>query len=179
MAKVSYANLKLKSNTAVKTFEFEGQVIEVKQYLSIEDKYDLIMIALQKSKEGNIYNALKLDVYFHLNLVYLYTNLSFTDKQKENEYKIYDALVSSGLLDLIIENIDEDEYTELFIYLTEIEDDLVMTNHSTSALVQSFINDLPANAQAAASIVDSFDKEKYQEVINFAKAANGGRDITE
>ena len=27
------------------------------------------------------------------------------------------------------------------------------------------------------TIMDNFDKDKYQEVINFAKAANGGRDI--
>ena len=26
-------------------------------------------------------------------------------------------------------------------------------------------------------IVDNFDAEKYQNVINFAKAANGGREI--
>lgn len=177
MAKVSYANLKLKVDSSIKTFDFENQTIEVKQYLPVEDKYDLVMIALQKSREGNIYNAIKVDVYFHLNLVYLYTNLSFTDKQKENEFKIYDALVSSGLLDMIIENIPEDEYEELFGYLAELEDDAMMTNHSASALIQSFINDLPKNAQAAANIVDNFDQSKYQAVIDFAKAANGGRSI--
>ena len=44
MAKVSYANLKLKIDTNVNTFDFQGQVIEVLKYLPIEDKYDLVMI---------------------------------------------------------------------------------------------------------------------------------------
>ena len=52
-----------------------------------------------------------------------------------------------------------------------------MTNHSTSSMIQSIINDLPKNAQAAANIVDNFDESKYQAVIDFAKAANGGRPI--
>ena len=56
MAKVSYANLKLKVNEEIKTFNFHEQNIEVKQYLPINDKYDLVMITLQKALEGNIFN---------------------------------------------------------------------------------------------------------------------------
>ena len=177
MAKVSYANLKLKTNTSVKTFSFEGQEIEVKQYLPTEDKYDLIMITLQNSHEINIFNSLKIDFYFHLNIIYLYTNLSFTEKQKENEYKLYDTIVSSGLLALVLEHIPESEYTFLLEHLEEVKKSLIEANLSISTMVQSIINDLPTNARAAAEIVDSFDKTKYQEVINFAKAANGGRPI--
>ena len=80
--KVSYANLKLKTKYEIKTFNFNNTEIEVKQYLPIEDKYDLVMITLQKAEENGIYNALKLDMYIHLHLVYMYTNLSFIEKQK-------------------------------------------------------------------------------------------------
>ena len=84
MAKVSYASLKLKTNTEIKEIKWEDKVIEVAQYLPINDKYDLIMVTLQKAKEDILYNPVKLDMYFHLHLVYMYTNLSFTDKQKED-----------------------------------------------------------------------------------------------
>ena len=72
--KVSYANMKLKVNTAVNTFEFCGQTIEVLQYLPAQDKYDLLMVTLQKSIEEGAYNDFKLDVYFNLNLVYISEN---------------------------------------------------------------------------------------------------------
>ena len=117
MAKVSYANLKLKTNQEVKKFEFNGQEIEVLQYLPTEDKYDLIMTTLQKSEEDGIYNDMKLDVYFHLHLVYMYTNLSFTDKQRENETKIYDTLKSNGFIDNLLINIPEYEYHTLQYYI--------------------------------------------------------------
>ena len=110
MAKVSYTNLKLKINNEVKEIEFNGQKIEVLQYLPISDKLDLIVATLQSSRENAIFNPIKLDLYFHLNLMYLYTNINFTDKQREDEYKLYDALSSSGLLDQVIEASPEEEY---------------------------------------------------------------------
>ena len=50
MAKVSYANLKHKLNTNISTFEFGGQQVEVLNYLPINDKYDFVMITLQKAE---------------------------------------------------------------------------------------------------------------------------------
>lgn len=177
MAKVSYANLKLKTNTNVKTFDFEGTEIEVLQYLPIEDKYALISLTLQNSKEDNIYNELKLDMYFHLYLVYLYTNLSFTDKQRENENKIYDTLKSNGFIDKMLENLPEGEYSDLLIFLNEQKNLNMEYGNTVAAIISKFINDLPANAQAAMDIVENFDPDKFQAVKDFAKAANGGRDI--
>ena len=74
MAKVSYANLKLKVDQRTETFDFGGQSIEVKQYLPIEDKYDLIMIALQKAEEDGVYNPVKVQLYFELYMVYMYNS---------------------------------------------------------------------------------------------------------
>ena len=51
MAKVSYTNLKLKINKEIKEISFNDTKIEVLQYLPIEDKYDLVMITLQKAEK--------------------------------------------------------------------------------------------------------------------------------
>lgn len=177
MAKVSYANLKLKTKADVESFDFGGHQIEVLQYLPIQDKYDLVMIALQKSYEEGIYNPIKLDLFFHLYIVFMYTNISFTEKQKENLEKLYDAIESNGLLDLILDKMDEQEYASLINYLEEIKDADFTYGASVASIVNKFVDDLPAAAQAAMGIVDNFDKEKYQAVIDFAEAANGGRPI--
>lgn len=178
MAKVSYANMKLKVDKSVSTFDFEGNKIEVLNYLPIEDKYDLIMITLQKAEENGVYSPLKLDIYFHLHLVYMYTNLSFTDKQKEDELKLYDCLKSSGFIYQFMNTLNDDEYSYLFEMMQDTVSDYMNYRNTAGAVLQSLIQDLPRNAQAAADIVDSFDKNKFQEVIKFAEAANGGRPIT-
>lgn len=178
MAKVSYASLKLAVDKTVNTFDFNGTQIEVKRYLPIEDKIDLIQIALQKAtEEDGYYNELKLEMYFNLNLVYLYTNLSFTEKQREDEAKIYDCLQCSGLLDAIIANMDQSEYESLLDFLNETKDGILKYKTTAAALMRNIIQDLPRNAAAAAEIVNSFDPQKYQAVIDFANAANGNRDI--
>ena len=89
MAKVSYANLKLKVNKGVKTFNFMEQEIEVLQYLPIEDKRDLISIVCQNAEENGIYNPLLVDTYFHLYLVYMYTDIIFSAKDsRRNRYTL-------------------------------------------------------------------------------------------
>ena len=175
--KVSYANMKLKTNTAVNTFEFCGQKIEVLKYLPAADKYDLLMITLQKSLEGNIYNEFKLNLFFELNLVYMYTNISFTEKQREDEFKLYDTLRSNGFFELFYEALDDKEYEELFDQIAELKATMEKSKGSVAGVIANIIEDLPANAEAAAKIVESFDPSQFQAVVDFARYANGGRDI--
>ena len=80
MAKITYASLKLKTDNSVDTFDFNGNTIEVLKYLPIKDKYDLITMTLERAEEEGVYNPVMMEAYFHLYLVYMYTNLTFTDK---------------------------------------------------------------------------------------------------
>ena len=175
--KISYANMKLKVNTEVKTFDFGGQKVQVLQYLPAQDKYDLLMITLQKSEESGYYNEFKMNMFFELGLVYMYSNISFTEKQREDEWKLYDNLKSNGFLDLFYENMNQDEYKDLFEILITLKEDKIDANRSVTNLINTFINDMPKNAEAAAKIVETFDPNKFKEVIEFARYANGGRDI--
>lgn len=168
--KVSYAKLGLKVNTDVNTFTFKDNEIEVLKYLPINDKYDLIYIALQRAEEDGVYNELKLDMYFHLYLVYMYTNLTFTDKQREDEQKIYDCLASNGFFDLFLNAIEESEYTELFEMMTAIKVEKMKYSNSAGAVLQKVISDLPTNAEAAASLINSFDPENYRTIVELAQA---------
>ena len=106
MAKVSFTNLKIKTDKSVKTINFNGTDIEILNYLPVEEVNEIVAATLHKSKEGGIYNPVKQNMYRELHMVYEYTNLNFTDKQREDEPALYDALVSSGLMEQIINAID-------------------------------------------------------------------------
>ena len=151
--------------------------VNVKKYLPISDKIDLIQIALQKAEEDGIYNEMKLDMYFHLNIIYLYTDIEFTDEDKEDEMALYDILESNDIIDEILGALEDDEYNVLKEYLIEMKNESLQYKNTAAAVLTRIIQDLPKNAAAAKEIVDSFDPNKYQEVINFATAANGGRNI--
>lgn len=177
MAKVTYASLKLKRNNEVTILKYGDKDIEVLQYLPIEDKYSLVMIALQNAYVDGIYNDIILEQVFNLNIVYMYTNIAFTDNQRANEAKLYDELESNGFIAQVIASIPENEYLALLDYLKNVRQSLTDYKMSVNATLQAFVENLPENAAAAADIVDNFDSEKYKAVVNFARAANGNREI--
>ena len=177
MAILNYKDLNLVKLNSFKTFDWKNKKIEILNYLPIEEKYDIVMITLQKSFEEGIYNPIKLDMYYHLNLVYAFTNLVFTDEDRQDEAKLYDELVSSGFMEEFLKNINSQVYTEMQEDIENIAELNMEYNNSTASIVKKFVDDLPANAEAAQKIVDNFDPDKYQAVVDFAKSANGGRVI--
>ena len=80
-------------------------------------------------------------------------------------------------MDLIIQQIPENEYNELFTQLEEYVKFNSKYNRSAAGLINSLITDLPKQAQMAKEIIAGFDPSQYQNVIEFAKAANGDREI--
>ena len=114
MAKISFTKLGLKLNNEVKTLEIGELIIEVKQYLPVEEKLELITNVLELSHDSNNFsNPIKVQVYTALEIIDKYTNISFTEKQKENPTKLYDLLNGNGLLEKIIEVIPQIEYDEI------------------------------------------------------------------
>lgn len=114
MAKLAFTKLGLKVNDEIKTIEFNEQAIEVKQYLPVNEKLEVIAEVLNNSADDNNFaNPVKVDVYTAIAVLEAYTNISFTEKQKENVTKLYDAVVSTGLYNAIIEAIPNDEFGSL------------------------------------------------------------------
>lgn len=168
--------LKVQNTTNTVTLE-NGQEVKVKQYIPVSDKIDLIQIAMQKAEEDGIYNQIKLDMHFHLNIVYLYTDIEFSEEDRQDEMDLFDKLESNNVFLSVIGAMAEDEYKELTDYLNDMKDSKLTYTNTAAAVLRGIIQDLPKNAAAAKEILDSFDKEKYQNVRDFAIAANGGRNI--
>ena len=58
-------------------------------------------------------------MYMDLAIVFNYTNLSFTDKQKEDLYKLYDLLVGSGFIKELKKQVDCNQTDDLEVYTYE------------------------------------------------------------
>ena len=114
MAKIGFTKLGLKPNNEIQYIEFNEQIIEVKQYLPVEEKLELITNVLELSHDSNNFsNPVKVSVYTTLEIIEKYTNVNFTDKQKENPTKLYDLLVGNGFAAAVIKAIPEPEYDEI------------------------------------------------------------------
>lgn len=115
MAKLPFTKLGLKKNQDIKTLTWNEQVIEIKQYLPMQEKLQLMskVINLSHDKDSNYSNPVKVDIYTKLNIIENYTNITFTDKQKEDVCKLYDLFKESGLMEEILNAIPEQEIMEI------------------------------------------------------------------
>ena len=112
--KPTFAKLGLKMNNLIKTVIINEQEIEIKQYLPVNEKLRLIGdVIAQAADENNFSNPIKEDLFGTLEIIYAYTNLGFTEKQKEDPAKLYDDMISSGFADAIIKEIPSEEYNAI------------------------------------------------------------------
>ncbi len=110
MAKVSFTKLGLKLNTETKSIIVTDQEIEIKQYLPVNDKLELIGRIINSSADDmKFYNVGKIEIFLNLEILYAYTNINFTEKQKEDVCKLYDLVESSGLLNQVLDRIPDSE----------------------------------------------------------------------
>lgn len=143
MAKVPFSKLKCKIDDSVKEVKLTDDIIiEVKQYLPIQEKLGLIgrVISYSHNEDANYSNPVKSDVLLKLELVYNYTNLSFTDKQKEDIPKLYDILYSSGILTKVIDNIPEEEIAILTTGTNKTIESIYSYQNSAYGILEGLVN---------------------------------------
>lgn len=141
MAKVAFSKLNCKVNANVGSFEFNDQTIEVKAYLPIQDKFDLAARVLDCVVDDSIiYNPEKVNLFLTLEILYAYTNITFTDKQKEDPGKLYDMIVSSGLADDVFAVLPDSEAITLQRMVYHAMDDIYAYRNSARAIASEFIS---------------------------------------
>lgn len=142
MAKMSFTKLGLKKNEDVEIVEWNEQKIEVKQYLPIEDKLELVTKIINDSIDtNNFYNPAKIYIFTILNTILYYTNINLTDKQKEDVAKTYDLLVSSGLSVKIFEQINPYEYNQIKSWVLETVQSIYSYAQSVLGILETVNND--------------------------------------
>lgn len=121
MAKVTFNKLNLTKNTEIKNIDINENNIEVKQYLPVEEKLELIsyIVNMAHDEDYNFSNPVKVEVFAGIGIIKYYTNITFTEKQLENPAKIYDLLNSNNVINNVIAAIPSNEYDEI---RTGIED---------------------------------------------------------
>ena len=174
---MKFDELNLKRANKEVILNINNQKINVKQYLPIGDKINLVQIALQQSLEDGIYNEGLLTAYFNTYIVMFYTDLEFTDEQKQNILEIYDILESNDIISKVNNAIPKVEFDDLVDLLSSQQRNNMEFKQSAAYLIGQFINALPEQMEQVAEIVNNFDSSKYQAVVDFATAANGGRNI--
>lgn len=140
--KVTFTKLGLKKKDEVKELIFGENKIEVKQYLPIEEKIAFVQSVLNNSADDNNFvNPMKIDICYAIEFITRYTNITFTDKQKEDLPKLYDLFVENGLYDQICEAVPEEERITIRAYVLDTIDEFYKQQNSAMGIMEKITAD--------------------------------------
>ena len=148
MAKITFTKLGLKKNESIKKITIGEQEVEVKQYLPIEEKLQLIGKIIDNSvNDNNFENPVHLEVYTNFEILAAYTNITFTEKQREDIGKTYDLLFANRIFD------------EVFAWLPKSEYDIIAKG------VKDTVKAMYAYKNSAMGIIEAITKD--HSALNF------------
>ena len=119
MARVPFSKLQACTDGQVSQISYKDKndkeiYYEVKHYLPFKDKLEMITKIVNQSVDDNgFYNPMRVKLYTVLEVVYAYTNLNFTEKQKEDPFKLYDLLVSTGIFMDVLKEIAGHDWADI------------------------------------------------------------------
>lgn len=143
MAKIPFSKLEVKLNNSIcKPFYYntKGEEIhyEVKYYLPVKEKLEMISNIINQSIDDyGFYNPMRVQIFTVLEMTYAYTNLNFTEKQKEDPFKLYDLLVGNGIFKEIVNCIYEDDWREIQETIISTIDNIYKYRNSALGVIQS------------------------------------------
>lgn len=147
MAKVPFSKLQAcvdDNSTSVGHCDKNGNEIkyEVKHYLPFKNKLEMITKIVNQSVDDNgFYNPMRVKLYTVLEVVYAYTNLSFTEKQKEDPFKLYDLLVSTGIFMDVLKEISEHDWADIQDSIKTTVDNIYKYRNSVLGILEAVSTD--------------------------------------
>ena len=144
MAKIGLTKLGLKKNTNLIELSWNDQIIEIKEYLPIEDKLGVIeRIVNQSLDDNNFANPARIMINTALEIIFAYAaNINFTDKQKEDRLGLYDLLVGSGFADAFFDALGKtDEVSFINNTVRTVIDEVYKYKNSALGILQAISED--------------------------------------
>ena len=167
MAKVAFSKLGLKKTEEVEVIEWNEQKIEVKQYLPIEDKLDMITNIINQSADYNgYYNPARIYIFTILEMIDYYTNISLTEKQKADVFKTFDLFVNSGLSAAIFDKINPYEYNQIKSWVHELINSIYVYKNSVVGIMDTIKDEFNLMDLDTEKLVERLGNKENIEFIN-------------
>ena len=179
MAKVPFSKLQASINgcdACVSYMNRSGEEIkyEVKHYLPFKEKLELVSNIINKSIDDNgFYNPMRVKMNMVLEVTYAYTNLSFTEKMKEDPFKLYDILVSTGIFADIVNVICEKDWTEIQDSVWATIKNIYEYRNSVMGILENISSDYSGLSLEAAEIQKQLNEGNGVEFLKEVMAKLG------
>ena len=143
MVKVNVTKLnKIKSLDPI-DIKIGEETISVVQYLPLEKKLAIMQNIIEQAgnNEEGFYNIVKLSVFYTIEMLRVYTNISFTEKQLEDPQKLYDIIVLNNIWETVKDSIPEKERDYIWDNTCALAREITEYNHSALGILKLMSDD--------------------------------------
>ena len=157
MVKVNVTKLnKIKSLDPI-DIKIGEETISVVQYLPLEKKLTVMQNIIEQAgnNEEGFYNIVKLSVFYTIEMLRVYTNISFTEKQLEDPQKLYDIIVLNNIWETVKDSIPEKERDYIWDNTCALAREITDYNHSALGILKMARADYGETDFNIASIMES------------------------
>lgn len=143
MVKVNVTKLnKIKSLDPI-DIKIGEETISVVQYLPLEKKLTIMQNIIEQAgnNEEGFYNIVKLTVFYTIEMLRAYTNISFTEKQLEEPQKLYDIIVLNNIWETVKDSIPEKERDYIWDNTCALAREITEYNHSALGILKLMSDD--------------------------------------
>lgn len=143
MVKVNLTKLnKIKSLDPI-DIKIGEETISVVQYLPLEKKLTIMQNIIEQAgnNEEGFYNIVKLTVFYTIEMLRAYTNISFTEKQLEEPQKLYDIIVLNNIWETVKDSIPEKERDYIWDNTCALAREITEYNHSALGILKLMSDD--------------------------------------
>lgn len=157
MVKVSLTKLnKIKSLDPI-DIKIGEETISVVQYLPLEKKLTVMQNIIEQAgnNEEGFYNIVKLSVFYTIEMLRAYTNISFTEKQLEDPQKLYDIIVLNNIWSEVKKAIPQSELTDIWENTCALAREITDYNHSVLGILKMVRADYGETDFNIASIMEN------------------------
>lgn len=156
------------------TINWNEQDIEVKGYLSMDKKREMINWVIsqsRRSKAGNL-SVIDLEKKWDIAIVNYYTNFKFDIINKDYYNEVYDILNTNNFFDLIVTSIPAKEYSfisEKFKEEVDKDNEYQMTIAANIEKMFGSLKESISQSEEAFRRLEEFDISKFEQVKTLAE----------
>ena len=166
--------MKYSINNAIpndKEIEVGELKIKVKQFLSTEEKRNLLEMVMQRADGGTVMTDLITSAVFEVYLILKYTDLEISDEDKADILTLYDSLEKDGVIEGVISAMPAKDYEELLELLSNMVDDYTVYRNSARGFIDKFLAFAPDATDKFNKALESLDLDKMENVVSIAKGS--------
>lgn len=153
----------------------EELILPVRQYLPIKEKVAFIQSVVNGALDENTgcFSPIRVEVFFSLAICRWYAGIVFDSDDLKDIEKVYDTLETNGVINKIIQAMNDEEYDFMKSLVQETIDDIARYNSSAAGIIRMMSVDAGGLGDQVNDILEKIKNKEGIETLDVIKNVVG------